>query len=138
MQYDSLKQLFLSGMLVGWSSADPWEVETPRHSESTLFSYRERGHLDVYIILGEINMMLNKVIEAVDDELSEDGFMSIGDAVLPHIRHWDEFHYFSMAVIPMLPVGLCYLPIAFALGAAGAAISFSFGAVVVCVLEDFF
>jgi hypothetical protein len=78
------------------------------------------------------------VINAVDDELSEDGPMSIGDAVLPHIRHWEDFNFCTMAMLPMLPLGLCYLPIGLALGVAGAAVSYPFIAVFGCVLGDFF
>lgn len=34
--------------------------------------------------------MLDRMIKAIDGELSEDGLMSIGDTVLPHIQHWDR------------------------------------------------
>lgn len=34
--------------------------------------------------------MLDKMIKSVDEELSEEGLMSVGDAVLPHIEHWNR------------------------------------------------
>ncbi|KAF8554221.1 hypothetical protein OG21DRAFT_1115346 [Imleria badia] len=34
--------------------------------------------------------MLDKMIKAVDEELSEDGLTSVGDTMLPHIAHWDR------------------------------------------------
>jgi hypothetical protein len=54
--------------------------------------------------------MLDKTIKAVDEELSEDGLMSIGDAVLPHIEHWDRLVTLlrdrTVAVVTVLPVVL--------------------------------
>jgi hypothetical protein len=34
--------------------------------------------------------MLDKIIKVVDEELSEEGLMPIGNAVLPHIQHWNH------------------------------------------------
>lgn len=51
--------------------------------------------------------MLDKMIKAVDEELSEEGLMSIGDAVLPHIHHWDRLVTLlrdkAVAVVTVLP-----------------------------------
>ena len=51
--------------------------------------------------------MLDKMIKAVDEELSEDGLMSIGEAVLPHIRHWNRLVTIirdrTVAVVTILP-----------------------------------
>lgn len=51
--------------------------------------------------------MLDKMIKAVDEELSEEGLMSIGDAVLPHIRHWNRLVTLlrdrSVAIVTILP-----------------------------------
>ncbi|KAF8554225.1 hypothetical protein OG21DRAFT_1117029 [Imleria badia] len=34
--------------------------------------------------------MLDNMIKAVDEELSDEGLTLIGDAVLPHVQHWDR------------------------------------------------
>ena len=51
--------------------------------------------------------MLDKMIKAVDGELSEQGLLSIGDAVLPHIRHWNRLVTLlrnqAVGVITILP-----------------------------------
>lgn len=51
--------------------------------------------------------MLDKMIKAVDEELSEEGLMSVGDAVLPHIRHWNRLVTLlrdrAVAVVTILP-----------------------------------
>ncbi|KAF8554223.1 hypothetical protein OG21DRAFT_1115422 [Imleria badia] len=70
MQYGSLKHLYLSGTLIDETDTSPWRVKTPNR--------------------GDVINMLDKMIKAVDEELSEEGLMSIGDAVLPHIEHWDR------------------------------------------------
>lgn len=54
--------------------------------------------------------MLDKMIKAVDEELSEEGLMSIGDAVLPYIQHWDRLVTLlrdrTVAVVTILPAVL--------------------------------
>lgn len=54
--------------------------------------------------------MLDKLIKAVDEELLEEGLMSIGDTVLPHIQHWDRLatpiRDRSIAVMTVLPLAL--------------------------------
>ncbi|KAH0828166.1 hypothetical protein J3R83DRAFT_3867 [Lanmaoa asiatica] len=54
--------------------------------------------------------MLDKMIKAVDEELSEEGLMSIGDAVLPHIQHWNRLVTLlrdrAVAVVTILPAVL--------------------------------
>ena len=48
------------------------------------------------------------MIKAVDGELSEEGLMSIGDTVLPHIQHWDRLVSMlrnrTVAVATILPL----------------------------------
>ena len=53
--------------------------------------------------------MLDKMVIAVDEELSEEGLMSIGDTVLPHIQHWDRLATMlrdraitTVAILPLL------------------------------------
>ncbi|KAF8552014.1 hypothetical protein OG21DRAFT_1466371 [Imleria badia] len=70
MQYANLKHLYLSGTLVDETDTSPWRVRTP--SRADVFS------------------MLDKMIKAVDEELSEDGLMLIGDTVLPHTLNWNR------------------------------------------------
>ena len=47
------------------------------------------------------------MIKSVDQEMSEEGLMSIGDAVLPHIKHWDRLGDLvrtqTVAAISVLP-----------------------------------
>lgn len=38
----------------------------------------------------DVVYMVDKMIKTVDEELLEEGLMSIGDVVLPHIQHWDR------------------------------------------------
>jgi hypothetical protein len=42
------------------------------------------------VLSADVINMLDKMIKVVDEELSDEGLMSIGDAVLPHIEHWDR------------------------------------------------
>lgn len=42
------------------------------------------------IALADVIDMLDKLIKAIDEELSEEGLMSIGDTALPHVQHWDR------------------------------------------------
>jgi hypothetical protein len=62
------------------------------------------------IALADAIGMLDKVIRAVDGELSEEHLMSIGDTVLPHIQHWDWFatllHDKAVAAVTILPLVL--------------------------------
>ena len=64
----------------------------------------------VFIIVAfsaDVITMLDKMIKAVDGELSEQGLLSIGDAVLPHIRHWNRLVTLlrnqAVGVITILP-----------------------------------
>lgn len=54
--------------------------------------------------------MLDKMIKAVDEELLEEGLMSIGDTVLPHIQHWDRLAALlrdrALGVVTILPLVL--------------------------------
>lgn len=40
--------------------------------------------------LADVIDMLGGMIKAIDEELSEEGLVSIGDTMLPHIQHWDR------------------------------------------------
>jgi len=90
IQYSSLKQLYVSGALVDEADTSAWRIRTPNRTD--------------------VINMLDKTIKAVDEELSEDGLMSIGDAVLPHIEHWDRLVTLlrdrTVAVVTVLPVVL--------------------------------
>ncbi|KAF8554230.1 hypothetical protein OG21DRAFT_1116143 [Imleria badia] len=70
VQYGSLKHLYLSGTLVKETDTSPWRVKTPNRAD--------------------VINMLDKMIKVVDEELSDEGLMSIGNAVLPHIVHWNR------------------------------------------------
>ncbi|KAG8214236.1 hypothetical protein J3R82DRAFT_11044 [Butyriboletus roseoflavus] len=87
IQYGTLKRLYLSGTLVEGADTSPLCVRTPNRTD--------------------VMVMLNKMIKAVDEELSEEGLMSIGDAVLPHIQHWDRLVTLlcdrAVAVVTILP-----------------------------------
>ncbi|KAF8545640.1 hypothetical protein OG21DRAFT_172175 [Imleria badia] len=69
---------------------------------------RECGVLKV--ALADVIDMLDKMIKAVDEELLEDGLMSIGDSVLPHIQHWDRLAALlrdkATAAVTILPLVL--------------------------------
>ncbi|KAN0091569.1 hypothetical protein V8E55_005135 [Tylopilus felleus] len=69
IEYTSLKDLYLSGTLIGEADTSVFQVWTPNRADVT--------------------DMLDKVIKAVEGELSKDSLMSIGD-VLPHIQHWNR------------------------------------------------
>ena len=46
--------------------------------------------LSFFVHSADVVDMLDKMIKAVDQELSEEGLMLIGEAVLPHIKHWNR------------------------------------------------
>ena len=58
-------------------------------------------------ISADVLDMLDKMIKAVDEELLEEALMSIGEAVLPHIQHWDRLVTMlrdqALAVVTVLP-----------------------------------
>ena len=62
------------------------------------------------MVSADIVDMLDKMIKAVDEELSEEGLMSIGDTVLPHIQHWDRLAALlldrAIAAVTILPLVL--------------------------------
>jgi hypothetical protein len=91
MQYGSLKQLLPSGTLVSETNASLWH-RTPNRSESTFFLI-DKGDNEIYFhsISADVITILNDIIKVVDEGLSEDGLISIGDVVLPRIRLWDRF-----------------------------------------------
>ncbi|KAG9319016.1 hypothetical protein JVU11DRAFT_1137, partial [Chiua virens] len=70
IEYGNLKDLYLSGALVIQTDTRAWKVKTPNRSD--------------------VDDMLDKMIKAVDGELSEEDLIPIGDEVLPHIQHWDQ------------------------------------------------
>ncbi|KAG9309255.1 hypothetical protein JVU11DRAFT_10738 [Chiua virens] len=87
IQYGSLKHLYLSGTLLDETDTSAWHIKTPNR--------------------GDVVDMLDKMIKAVDEELSEEGLMPVGDAVLPHIRHWNRLVTLvrdrTVAVVSFLP-----------------------------------
>ncbi|KAN0091565.1 hypothetical protein V8E55_005131 [Tylopilus felleus] len=97
LQYGNLKHLHLSGNLVDETETLAWRVKTPIRGESC---YTSPDVID----------MIDKMIKAVDEELSEEGLVSIGDTVLPHIQHWDRLAILvrdrSIATVTILPLVL--------------------------------
>lgn len=69
---------------------------------------RECGVLKVALV--DVIDMLDKMIKAIDEELSEEGLMSIGDTMLPHIQHWDRLAALlrdrAIAAVTILPLVL--------------------------------
>ena len=66
------------------------------------------GHVFIIIAFSaDVITMIDEMIKAVDGELSEEGFLSIGDIVLPHIRHWNRLVTLlrsrAVGVITILP-----------------------------------
>ena len=89
-QYGSLKHLYLSGTLVDEADTSPFRVMTPNRGKLCP-PYVDVKLKNVPIIFSaDVNNMLDKMIKAVDEELSEDDLTSVGDTVLPHIEHWDR------------------------------------------------
>lgn len=60
------------------------------------------------ILPADVIIMLEKMIKTIDGELSGDGPLSIGDAVPPHIQHWDRLLVMlrtrTVAVVTILPL----------------------------------
>jgi len=90
MQYGSLKHLYLSGTLIDETDTSPWRIRTPNRSQP--FPSCGGGKLKCvsHLFSADVINMVDKMIKAIDEELSEEGLMSIGDAVLPHIQHWNR------------------------------------------------
>ena len=80
--------------------------------------------------------MLDKMIIAVDQEPSAEGLMSIGEAVLPHIKHWNRLVTLlrgrTVAVTIVLPTMLGVSALAILAAVAFAPIYLSYG----CVSES--
>ncbi|KAN0091571.1 Uncharacterized alpha/beta hydrolase domain (DUF2235) domain containing protein [Tylopilus felleus] len=87
-EYGNLKHLYLSGTLVHKTDTSAWRVKTPNRAD--------------------VIIMLEKMIKTIDGELSGDGPLSIGDAVPPHIQHWDRLLVMlrtrTVAVVTILPL----------------------------------
>jgi len=90
MQYGSLKHLYLSGTLIDETDTSPWRIRIPNRSK--LFPSCGGGELKCasHLFSADVINMVDKMIKAINEELSEEGLMSIGDAVLPHIQHWNR------------------------------------------------
>ena len=116
MQYGSLKQLFLSETLMSGTDTPLWHW-TPNRSEST-FSLIDNGDNETFIhfISADIITILDNIIKVVDEEPSEEGLISIGDVVLPHIRLWHRFVMLlrnsAVTVVIILPLLLGVLVLA--------------------------
>ncbi|KAG9309257.1 hypothetical protein JVU11DRAFT_10740 [Chiua virens] len=70
LQYSSLKNLHLTGALVYRKDTSSLRINTPNRTD--------------------VIYMLDKLIKIVDEDPEDEGFKSIEDAVLPHIRHWNR------------------------------------------------
>lgn len=69
------------------------------------------SELELVIVLADVmNSMLDKTIKAIEEELSEERLLSIGDTVLPHIQHWDRLATLlrdrAIAAVTILPLVL--------------------------------
>ena len=109
LQYGNLKHLHLSGNLVDETETLAWRVKTPIRGESC-YTSRARARNAELGFLADVIDMIDKMIKAVDEELSEEGLVSIGDTVLPHIQHWDRLAILvrdrSIATVTILPLVL--------------------------------
>lgn len=68
------------------------------------------SELELVIVLADVMNMLDKTIKAIEEELSEERLLSIGDTVLPHIQHWDRLATLlrdrAIAAVMILPLVL--------------------------------
>jgi len=86
--YRILRDIYLSGTLIAERETLPWRINTPTKSDVTI--------------------MLEKMIKAVEGELSEEDLM-IGDTLPPGIQHWNRvlmFLGYTAAGTALFPVAL--------------------------------
>lgn len=81
-----------------------------RSSTIPSFSFRRRlKHTTLLTV--DVTMMLDKMITAVDEELSEEDLMWIGDTLPPGVQHWERafmfLGYHTVAGTALFPVALC-------------------------------
>ena len=65
---------------------------------------------------GDVVDAVDNMIKSVDEEMSEEGLMSIEDDILPRILHWDRLGYLvrnrAVATIAILPAILAVAVVA--------------------------
>ena len=56
----------------------------------SFFSLSKERKFTFPVHSADVVNVLEKMIKAIDGELLDEGLMSIGGTVLPHIKHWDR------------------------------------------------